>query len=72
MTPKEQLIQALDDIPEPVILEVLDFLQFLKAKQFNEDDQDLQDARVALLSAKTEGTVSWEDLKAEVGLYFYC
>ncbi len=72
MTPKEQLIQALDDIPEPVILEVLDFLQFLKTKQFNEDDQDLQDARVALLSAKTEGTVSWEDLKAEVGLYFYC
>ncbi|MEM6520245.1 MAG: ribonuclease HI [Cyanobacteria bacterium P01_C01_bin.70] len=33
MTLKEQLIQELDGVAEPLILEVLDFLQFLKTKR---------------------------------------
>jgi hypothetical protein len=32
MTFKELLIQELDNIPDPLIGEVLDFLHFLKAK----------------------------------------
>ena len=32
MDTKEQLIQELDNVSEPVLMEVLDFLQFLKAK----------------------------------------
>ncbi|MDJ0899634.1 MAG: hypothetical protein QNJ55_12565 [Xenococcus sp. MO_188.B8] len=67
MTPKELLIQELDDTPEPVIVEVLDFLHFLKAKQ-EQDNEDLRDARAALASVSTEGTVAWDALKAEVGL----
>ena len=65
MTPKELLIQELDDTPEPVIVEVLDFLHFLKAKQ-EQDNEDLRDARAALASVSTEGTVAWDALKAEV------
>ena len=67
MNSKEQLIQELDNVPEPLIQEVLDFLYFLKAKQ-DRDIQDLQDARTALSTVETEGTVAWEDLKAEIGL----
>ena len=32
MTPKDLLIQELDDVSDPLISEVLDFLCFLKAK----------------------------------------
>ena len=66
MTSKEQLIKELNNVPEPLIQEVLDFLFFLKAKQ-DRDIQDLQDARAALATVETEGTVAWEDLKAEIG-----
>ena len=67
MNSKEQLIKELDNVPETLIQEVLDFLFFLKAKQ-DRDIQDLQDARTALATVETEGTVAWEDLKAEIGL----
>jgi Protein of unknown function (DUF2281) len=67
MTLKEQLIQELDNVPDPLIVEVLDFLNFLKAKQ-EQDHGDLQDARAALATVSTEGTVAWDDLKAEIGL----
>jgi hypothetical protein len=67
MTLKERLIQELDNVPDPLIVEVLDFLHFLQAKQ-EQDSEDLQDARAALGSIETEGTVTWADLKAEVGL----
>jgi hypothetical protein len=67
MTLKELLIQELDNVPDPLIVEVLDFLHFLQAKQ-ERDSEDLQDARAALASIDTEGTVTWADLKAEVGI----
>ncbi len=67
MTLKDQLIQELDNISDPLIIEVLDFLHFLKAKQ-EQDNEDLQDARNALATMETEGTVAWDDLKTEVGL----
>jgi Protein of unknown function (DUF2281) len=66
MTPKELLIQQLENTSEPLIVEVLDFLQFLQTKQA-QDNEDLQDARAALATVQTEGTVSWEVLKAEIG-----
>ena len=33
MNLKEQLINSLDNAPEPLIAEVIDFIDFLKAKQ---------------------------------------
>lgn len=67
MTPKDRLIQELDNVPEPLIVEVLDFLRFLQAKQ-EQDDEDIRDARAALATVETEGTVSWDELKAEIEL----
>jgi hypothetical protein len=72
MDTKEQLIQELDNISEPVLMEVLDFLQFLKAKAEQErleDEEDLADVRVALAEIESEGTISWDELKAET---IYC
>jgi hypothetical protein len=67
MTLKELLIQEIDDASDPLLVEVLDFLQFLKAKQA-ENKADILEAREALASVAAEGTIAWEALKAEVGL----
>jgi hypothetical protein len=67
MTLKEQLMQAIEEASDPVLVEVLDFLQFLQAKQA-EDAADIQAARESLATVSTEGTVSWETLRADVGL----
>jgi hypothetical protein len=66
MTLKELLIQQLDNVSDPLIVEVLDFLQFLKAKQ-EQDNEDLEDARAALATVSAEGTLAWDALKEEVG-----
>ena len=67
MTLKELLIQEMDDASDPVLVELLDFLQFLKAKE-TDDRADVLEAREALASVAAEGTISWEALKAEAGL----
>ncbi|MGL5941999.1 MAG: hypothetical protein ACRC2S_16815 [Waterburya sp.] len=41
--------------------------QFLQAKQ-EQDNEDIQDARAALATVDIEGTVTWDELKTEVGL----
>jgi hypothetical protein len=64
---KQQLILELDDVDDALVTEVLDFLQFLKTKQI-EDREDIADSRRALATVSIDGTVSWEALKAEVGL----
>ena len=67
MTPKEKLIQQLDNVSETLIVEVLDFLHFLQAKQ-EQDAEDVRDALAALATIDTEGTVTWDELKTEIGL----
>lgn len=71
MNTKDLLIQELEQVPEPILDEVLDFLRFLKAKHDQEKLElqiDLEDARAALKEAREEGTISLEDLKQELGL----
>ena len=50
MTLKDLLIQELDNVSDPLIVEVLDFLRFLKTKQ-TQDSQALIEARASLISA---------------------
>lgn len=71
MDTKSLLLQEIEQTPEPILDEVLDFLRFLKAKQEQEEMEaqaDLEDARVALVEAKQYGTTSLADLKQELGL----
>ncbi len=71
MNTKELLLREIDQVPDPILDEVLDFLRFLKAKQQQEaleNQSDLEDARAVLREVEQEGTVSWESLKSELGL----
>ncbi|MEM8638320.1 MAG: hypothetical protein AAGG51_05885 [Cyanobacteria bacterium P01_G01_bin.54] len=67
MTLKEQLILELEDAPETLIEEVLEFTRRLKIEE-EEDVEDLADVRAALATVTTEGTVPWEAVKVQVGL----
>lgn len=69
MNAKDLIIQEIEQVPEPLLDEVLDFLRFLKAEHEREEQEaqiNLEDARAAL--KKEEGTTSLEDLKQELGL----
>jgi len=66
---KHQIIEELDDASNDVLTEVLDFLQFLKLKQDQnrlEELQDLAESKEILANLKSEGTVSWSALQAEI------
>ncbi|NJM72730.1 MAG: DUF2281 domain-containing protein [Scytonema sp. RU_4_4] len=65
MNVKQKIIEEIENVPEEIVCEVLDFLLFLKAK---EDKEDLEDAQAALKEAKEVGTTSLNELKRELGL----
>lgn len=71
MDTKEIIIQEIEEITEPLLTQILDFVRFLKVKQLlevQENQQDLEDAHAALLEAKEKGTISLEAFKQELGL----
>ncbi|NMG11488.1 DUF2281 domain-containing protein [Brasilonema sp. UFV-L1] len=58
MNTKQKIIEQMEEVPEEVLTEVLDFLLFLKTK---EDFADVEeDARAALEEADLVGTTSSE------------
>ncbi|MBD1845298.1 DUF2281 domain-containing protein [Cyanobacteria bacterium FACHB-63] len=71
MNTKELLLREIEQAPDPILDEVLNFLRFLKVKQQQEaleNQKDLEEARAVLQEVEQEGTVSWESLKSELGL----
>jgi Protein of unknown function (DUF2281) len=62
MNAKQKIIEEIENAPEEIVCEVLDFLLFLKAKE------DLEDAQAALKEAREVGTISLGELKKELGL----
>ncbi|MGG6263356.1 DUF2281 domain-containing protein [Leptolyngbya sp. AN03gr2] len=71
MNTKELLLQEIDQAPDSILDEVLDFLRFLKAKQQQEvleNQLDLEEARAVLQEIEQEGTISWGSLLSELGL----
>jgi hypothetical protein len=76
---KQSLIQEIEQtLDRSILSEVLDFLLFVKTKHSQdhlninadseEDYEDIADAKTALASIDTDGTISWQSLKAEIGL----
>ncbi|MFM6203409.1 MAG: DUF2281 domain-containing protein [Dolichospermum sp.] len=65
MTIKEQITQELEKLPEPVLQEVFDFVQFLKTKQ-----QQKQMLEITIMSEsslakdwlKPEEDAAWQNL----------
>ncbi|MEB3193093.1 MAG: DUF2281 domain-containing protein [Snowella sp.] len=66
MNTKALLLQTLDELPEAISQEVLDFALFLRDKlEQKEDEEDLKDVEAALAE---EGLISLADVKKELGL----
>lgn len=71
MDTKGLILQELQETPEGLLDQVLNFVRFLKAeqeRQVQEDQEDLADARAAREEAKEKGTISLQTLKQELGL----
>lgn len=69
MSTKDLILQNLDQLPEDLWREALDFVLFLRYKQTQvevlEDAEDLSDAQTALAE---EGFITLEQVKQELGL----
>ncbi|MEA5604111.1 DUF2281 domain-containing protein [Nostoc sp. UHCC 0252] len=67
MTTKEQINQELEKLPEPLLQEILDFVQFLQAKhQTNSISSDSQFAQMLTTEHTLTGSTA-EDLLEFVG-----
>ncbi len=69
MNRKALLLQNLDELPEAISQEVLDFTLFLRdkleQKEDEEDEEDLKDIQAELAE---EGLISLANVKKELGL----
>jgi hypothetical protein len=70
MDTKQLILHELDQTPEPLQAQVLDFVRFLKHQQQDalELQEDLEAAHVALADAQEHGTIPWATIKAELGV----
>jgi hypothetical protein len=66
MNPKEELLQTIEQTPESLLAEVLDFLLFLRERY--EEQEDLADIRAARTEIEQEGSTPWTVVKQELGL----
>ncbi|MBK1986423.1 DUF2281 domain-containing protein [Sphaerospermopsis aphanizomenoides BCCUSP55] len=65
MTIKEQITQELERLPEPVLKEVLDFVQFLKTKQQQKEILEItimSESSLAKDWLKPEEDAAWQNL----------
>jgi hypothetical protein len=65
MTIKEQITQELERSPEPVLKEVLDFVQFLKTKQQQKEMLEItimSESSLAQDWLKPEEDAAWQNL----------
>jgi hypothetical protein len=66
-----ELLEALEQTPEQVQYQVLDFVRFLAHQRYQEElelEEDLEEIRAAREDVKQHGTIPWEQVKAELGL----
>ncbi|MCP2727466.1 DUF2281 domain-containing protein [Limnofasciculus baicalensis] len=70
MTIKEQLLQTIEQAPEPLLQEALNYLHYLIEKHLNEleEQQDIEDLKLAREDLQNNRTISLEQLTQELGL----
>jgi len=64
MTTKELILQAIEQVPEPLLEEVLDFIQFLQTKRQQEKSETalLSESSLQKDWLKLEEEAAWQDL----------
>lgn len=64
MSTKELLINEIDEVPEPLLIEVLDFVHFLKAKVVRErlDIAVMSESSLSKDWLKPEEEEAWQNL----------
>jgi len=64
MSTKELLINEIDEVPEPLLIEVLDFVHFLKAKVLRAklDISIISESSLSKDWLKPEEEEAWQDL----------
>ncbi len=70
MSVREQLLQTIEQAPEPLLHETLNYLRYLIEKHLDEleEQQDLEDLHSAREDLHHSRTVSLAHLKQELGL----
>ncbi len=70
MAAREKLIEAIAQAPEPLLIEVLHYVEYLLERHLEEqeDNEELEDLKVIREETANEGTVPWEKVKQELGL----
>jgi hypothetical protein len=70
MSIKEQLLQTIEQAPEPLLQEALNYLNYLIEKHLDEleEQQDLEDLKLAREDLQNNRTISLEQLTQELGL----
>ncbi|HAX76461.1 MAG TPA: hypothetical protein DCY88_11625 [Cyanobacteria bacterium UBA11372] len=69
MVNKDLIVQNLEQLPEDLWREVLDFILFLRHKQeLAEDIEDAEDIADAKAALAEEGLISLTQVKRELGL----
>ncbi|MBE9019010.1 DUF2281 domain-containing protein [Chroococcidiopsis sp. CCALA 051] len=64
MTIKEHILQAIEQVPEPLLQEVLDFIQFLQTKHQQEKSETalLSESSLQKDWLKPEEEAAWQNL----------
>ncbi len=67
MTAREKLLEAIEKAPDPLLTEVLHYLEYLLERHLEEqeDNEDLEDLQVIREEITNEGTVPWERFTPE-------
>ncbi|MBE0517558.1 MAG: DUF2281 domain-containing protein [Methanophagales archaeon] len=70
MTKKETLIKEIEKIPEPLLDELLDFINFLKAKMAREKYETMIVSEPVLKRdwLRSEEDAAWKDLQRATGV----
>ncbi len=70
MSVKEQLLQTIEQAPEPLLHEALNYLHYLLEKHLDEleEQQDLEDLQLAREDLQHNRTISLAQLKQELAL----
>ncbi|GET37687.1 hypothetical protein [Microseira wollei] len=68
MTIKEQLLQTIEQAPEPILKEALNYLHYLIEKYLDEleEQQDLEDLKLAREDLQNNRTISLEQLTSDI------